>query len=763
MVEKHKALGRIISEQSDEIFRHEKVKLILRVLIASAIVMFCVETVIMLFLESVWNVPEPYDFLVDGLILIIILFPLNYYFIVRPMSDEIDRHHKTNKELINSYQTLERFFSIEDVLIAHMDSRFNFIRVNKAYAEADEHNPDYYIGKNHFSLFPNDENKAIFEMVVRTGKGFNINDKPFLYAGHPERGITYWDWNLIPIKDTAGQVVQMLFVLNNVTGRKKAQIALSESERRFRAVFNQTFQHMALLDPDGNTIQVNQTALEFAGFTETFVSGKPFWKLPWWASSADWALDPVKALQEAINAAAHGSPVRGEQKVKRVSGELATMDYTFKPLLDDKGETKFIIYEAHDITERIFFEHTLQENEKEIQRLYQAEIQAHVNADVLRRAVQALSGSLNSSDVLDILLNTVYRVVPFTSAHVLLLEDEDHLIVRIARGEENWDTDRRLINRRFETSEFPFLQRILVDREILSIPDGHSEIKAAFFDDIARVQSWLAIPLRAGEQVIGLCIFEDDQPDFFSDELIQWAVTLTGQAAFAIHNAWLFEQIRDNHEHLQALSRRLVEAQESERLFIARELHDDAGQALTSLMLGLRHLEDDSGNQNAVIEHCRELRKITDGVLENIHRLAVNLRPATLDHLGLVSALRQHAESVSIQHNLAVQFDAIGNIERLPGEMETAIYRIVQESLTNIVRHACATEVDILIERRDDHLIVVVEDNGIGFDPQAPFTSQLGVLGMRERAEMLGGTLTIESASGKGSTVVLEVPCQSEF
>ncbi|HET8686904.1 MAG TPA: PAS domain-containing protein, partial [Methanosarcina sp.] len=231
MVEKHKALGRIISEQSDEIFRHEKVKLILRVLIASAIVMFCVETVIMLFLESVWNVPEPYDFLVDGLILIIILFPLNYYFIVRPMSDEIDRHHKTNKELINSYQTLERFFSIEDVLIAHMDSRFNFIRVNKAYAEADEHNPDYYIGKNHFSLFPNEENKAIFEMVVRTGKGFNINDKPFLYAGHPERGITYWDWNLIPIKDTAGQVVQMLFVLNNVTGRKKAQIALSESER----------------------------------------------------------------------------------------------------------------------------------------------------------------------------------------------------------------------------------------------------------------------------------------------------------------------------------------------------------------------------------------------------------------------------------------------------------------------------------------------------------------------------------------------------
>lgn len=310
----------------------------------------------------------------------------------------------------------------------------------------------------------------------------------------------------------------------------------------------------------------------------------------------------------------------------------------------------------------------------------------------------------------------------------------------------------------FESGDLEFFEPLLKQRQVLSVPDTLLYPGAIFSPDDPYVLSWLGLPLQAGEQVIGFCLLEHQCTGFFTDERVVWATALTGQAAVAIQNAWLFEQVRDGRAHLQSLSRRLVEAQENERYFIARELHDEAGQALASMKFSLHLLELDSGNQEMVIAQCQELKQITDGVLDELHRISVNLRPAALDHLGLVAALRQHVEMVSRQHNLPIQFDTIGLIERLPGEMETAIYRIVQETLTNIVRHAQATRVDILLERRNQCLYLSVEDDGIGFDPGIPQVSQLGVLGIRERADMLGGRVVIESSPGKGTTVFLEVP-----
>jgi signal transduction histidine kinase len=151
---------------------------------------------------------------------------------------------------------------------------------------------------------------------------------------------------------------------------------------------------------------------------------------------------------------------------------------------------------------------------------------------------------------------------------------------------------------------------------------------------------------------------------------------------------------------------------------------------------------------------------MVDDMLENLHRLAMNLRPAALDHLGLVPALEQYIETFNQQYSIKTQFEAVGlGEERLLPEIETALYRIVQESLTNVVRHAQATQADVLVKRRDDQVITIVEDNGEGFDPETAMqTSRLGLLGMRERAEMLNGKLVIESTPGSGTTVLVEVP-----
>jgi signal transduction histidine kinase len=150
---------------------------------------------------------------------------------------------------------------------------------------------------------------------------------------------------------------------------------------------------------------------------------------------------------------------------------------------------------------------------------------------------------------------------------------------------------------------------------------------------------------------------------------------------------------------------------------------------------------------------------ILETVSEDLHRLAMDLRPVSLDYLGLEAALRQHVEMMSERFNLDIQFAMTGIHERLPANIEIAFYRIVQEAVNNVARHAKATHVDVLITQRKDCLALIIEDDGIGFAPtEAVKGKRMGLNGMRERAEMLDGRLVIESVPGKGSTLLVEVP-----
>ena len=227
------------------------------------------------------------------------------------------------------------------------------------------------------------------------------------------------------------------------------------------------------------------------------------------------------------------------------------------------------------------------------------------------------------------------------------------------------------------------------------------------------------MPLVAGRRVIGICGIDKTEPAFFTPQHVELATVLVRQAAVAVENAALFEQVRTGRERLQSLSQRLVELQEAERRYIARELHDEAGQALTSLAVGLRLLEQGATRSEDIVTGVGELIRTVETVSEDLHRLAMALRPASLDHLGLVAALRQYVEVVSQRHGFAVQFESVGFDRRLPVDLETALYRIVQEALTNVIRHAKATRVDVVLHQLSDRLIVIVEDNGAGFDPDS--------------------------------------------
>ncbi len=227
--------------------------------------------------------------------------------------------------------------------------------------------------------------------------------------------------------------------------------------------------------------------------------------------------------------------------------------------------------------------------------------------------------------------------------------------------------------------------------------------------------------------------------------------------------AALNEELRQKEAQRSQLLQRLIGAQEDERKRIARELHDEAGSALTSLLVGLRLLETEACVADGLSERIAELRETCAHTLEGLRRLSAELRPSALDRLGLVPALEQMAADHGRRWGTAVHFQAVGLDEIvLPAEVASSLYRIVQEALTNVARHAQARTVGVLLERRPDAVVLIVEDDGRGFDPHAPAGDEgvhLGLLGIRERAALLGGRLTIESAPGQGTTLFVEIPC----
>jgi signal transduction histidine kinase len=158
------------------------------------------------------------------------------------------------------------------------------------------------------------------------------------------------------------------------------------------------------------------------------------------------------------------------------------------------------------------------------------------------------------------------------------------------------------------------------------------------------------------------------------------------------------------------------------------------------------------------LKKVAEMDSSLNKISESLHNVAMTLRPASLDHLGLVPALRQHVDLVGEKYVLKTHFKTKGVLKRLPANTETILYRIVQESLTNVVRHAQATQVDVVLTVRDGKLIMLIEDDGIGFNlEKVPAEDHLGLIGIRERVDMIGGDLMIESVPGKGTTIIVEV------
>jgi two-component system sensor histidine kinase UhpB len=227
-----------------------------------------------------------------------------------------------------------------------------------------------------------------------------------------------------------------------------------------------------------------------------------------------------------------------------------------------------------------------------------------------------------------------------------------------------------------------------------------------------------------------------------------------------------FNQMLIEHEQhtyqMAHLPRQILQAQEEERQRLARELHDEAAQALTSLLVNIRLLERAHDPEKAQ-QQVRMLRELTAQALEEVRRVALDLRPTILDDLGLAAALEWRADEFRQASDIATTVEIVGLETRLPREIELVFYRVGQEALTNIARHAEAREVTLTLRREDQQLSLEIKDDGCGFILETIPHDQaqgLGLLGMRERLAMIAGHLTIEAAPGQGTRILAQAPLE---
>jgi signal transduction histidine kinase len=379
-------------------------------------------------------------------------------------------------------------------------------------------------------------------------------------------------------------------------------------------------------------------------------------------------------------------------------------------------------------------------------RLYEASTRWSRQLQSLEEVGNALATETDLDRLLDLVARRLRELVGARVVALTLPSGEDELRFAAVAGEGAADLLGETISRSGSKSGKVFVRRRSerID-SVIDDPEVHQGVTRRLG---ARTGMW--VPLIAHDRAIGVLEIHDKEgaDARFSDDDLRLAETFAARAAVAVE---LSQRVARD-----ALSR-VVQAQELERGMLARELHDETGQALTSILLGLKPLEEALSDHPARAA-LAELREHVVAAMQDVRRLAVQLRPAVLDDFGLVAALERLTETFAEQTGIRVDFHSALGEKRLPGEVETALYRVVQESLTNIVKHASARRVSISVARRDSSVAAVIEDDGDGFDPRVVREGGVGLLGMRERLALLDGRVEIESRPGAGTTLVAEVP-----
>ena len=378
-------------------------------------------------------------------------------------------------------------------------------------------------------------------------------------------------------------------------------------------------------------------------------------------------------------------------------------------------------------------------------RLYESSRAWANQLESLEEITAAMLSDIDPARLLHLIVERMSELIDARFVAILTLAGDGWLEIAAAHGEhgeelvgEQLSIERSKSGRVFREGTPARVDSVLDD------PDADPDLMRRIG---ARSGLWAPLVIR-GESIGVLMALDKREPDpRFSDADLRLAQRFAARAAVAVD---LSQRVA------RATVQRIVGGQEQERRRLSRELHDETGQALTSILLGLKSIEETQGTDR-FDSALAELRQLVTVTLQDVRRLAVELRPKALDDFGLTPALDRLTTTFAEQTGLETHVESRLHEGRLPSDIETVLYRVVQEALTNIVKHARAQRVSIVLQAKPGKVTVVIEDDGRGFSTGEESSDGLGLIGMRERVALVGGRLEVESSSA-GTTIVVEVP-----
>jgi PAS domain S-box-containing protein len=520
----------------------------------------------------------------------------------------------------------------------------------------------------------------------------------------------------------------------------KMQKKLKESEQWLNIILTSVGDGLIAVDEEDRVQFINPVSTRLTGWTEEDAIDQNLTLV--YKIIDEITLQPVDCTRQAVQ-----SPPKTHQQILLVrrDGQTTPIEAIIAPIQSELGEVRGRVIAFRDISER---RKAFQEIRRQASR-----------SEALARVAARVNSKLNLQAVLETICKETATVLEMPASGVFLLNEPRGIFQSAAFYSQN---EAGLTGYREMYTEIPadILLNILgADKPVVHIPDLSLLKDLPIAQELAQ-QNFRTIaiaPLFMDTKIIGtLMIISVERVFPLAQEDLDFLRGLADHSGIAIANARLFEQIRAGRERMQSLSRRLVDVQEAERRLLAGELHDQVGQVLTGMQYSIESTKRLSGE--ALKTSLEEMQGVVKDLMAQIREMALILRPSMLDDMGLLPTLLWHFDRYTKQTGIQVDFTHFGLDNRLASEIETAIYRIVQEALTNVARYARVNQVDVRVINDDEMIRVQVWDQGAGFDPATLNKQSFGVNGMRERAYSLGGRFDIHSAPGEGTQVVAYFP-----
>ena len=517
----------------------------------------------------------------------------------------------------------------------------------------------------------------------------------------------------------------------DITAQRQAALDLSESEARYRALFENSIDGVLLTGPDGSIFAANPAACHLLGRTEEEIC----------RAGREGVVDQSDPrLPILLEERTRTGKFRGELTLVCKDGTRFPAEASSAVFVDRNGNlrTSMVI---RDITER---KQTYQLLE---QRVAERTRELAALLEVSRNVVSVLE----LKPLLRVILTQLRTVLDFTGAGIAVLEDGQLRMLAY----EGLGPGEKMLEVLIPLDQDSGYRRVILERKPVIIPDiwGDSpwitDVRKGWDDEamalVAHAHSWLGVPLISNGELMGVLRVDHVDPNRFTEDDARLVMAFADQASMAIENAWLHEQ-----------AQRVAALEERQRL--ARELHDSVSQAMYGIVLGTKTAQALLTRSPAdAAEPLAYVQSLAESSFAEMRALIFELRPDSLESEGLVAALTRQVEIVRARHGIAIHAELCEE-PALPLDRKEALYRIAQEALTNVTKYAHAQNVTLRMTQPADVIILEVSDDGIGFDVLGPTPGHLGLRTMRERAQRARGTFCIESTRGKGTRIEVRMP-----